>query len=263
MKSTLNRPASDSIYISTKPLYDKQYAFVSALNMISEIIDSSGLPRNSWMVIAGGGVFLYQLLESANKPDIMIDRVPTDLDIIIYDFVKERSILEILQEALFVRGIESSLIPGPIEHFGCVLRGPTLKVIVGDFDVDIITELSQSYPPNHKFMPCTQYFYPPAKKMLEMAVSVSHSLIMGNVNIAHPGFIAFYKLMLDRNEKGKQDKLDLIRLKELGLLNPSKEMHIVLNDMCYENLHLFNAIKMAIAELNPSQPQLSTDVRHR
>ena len=61
----------------------RQTNFVGALNRVACLLDLQGFKRSSWMVIAGGGVFLYQLDALIGGRVNEIDRVPTDLDIIV------------------------------------------------------------------------------------------------------------------------------------------------------------------------------------
>ncbi len=232
-------------------LSPQQHAFIGALSQMSTFLDSQGISRSSWMVIAGGGVFLYQLDQLHKGFVDRADRVPTDLDIVIdnINLPSGKHILAALRDALLP--IPSELETGPAEHFGHILRGPKLSLeSSGGLPIDLITELSQRYPSTHRFAPNEDYVYPSTKILLPHARLLHNPLISGEVKVAHPAFITFYKAMLSRNTNGKQDFDDIKRLKDMGELDPSEEMsNNVFSIMCHHNSSLINALRAAVAEL--------------
>jgi hypothetical protein len=228
-------------------LSKEQQLFIEGINEIAKVLDSKKLERNSWMIIAGGGVFLYQLRHHGDSKPEYIDRNPTDLDIVVNNTATGGLILDLIKDAFAVPAVVNK---EPVMHYGHVLEGPTLSTkTTNGLDVDIITELSQIYPKDHRFAPSVRYKYPSADTMLYQAKTYEHPLIQGKTKVAHPGFIAFYKLMLYRDLNGKQDTEDVRRLKALGLLNSSDELHEVLETMCHKDRTIFNALRKAIDEI--------------
>ena len=225
----------------------EQQLFVEGINEIAKVLDSRNVERDSWMIIAGGGVFLYQLMHYGSSKPERIDRSPTDLDIVLNNTVGSGLILDSIKDAFAAPAVVNK---EPVMHYGHVLEGPTLSTkTTNGLDVDIITELSQVYPKDHRFAPSMRYKYPLADTMLSQAKTYTHQLIYGEIKVAHPGFIAFYKLMLYRDLNGKQDTADIRRLKALGVLGDSKELNEVLSTMCHQDTKIFNALRKAIDEI--------------
>lgn len=244
-------------------LSQEQLKFIETLNFAARILDSEGLDRSSWMLIAGGGVFTYQLDHAARNGISTVDRAPTDVDIVVANLERGgRHILDVLRDR--VPDLETSIRTEPVHHFGHILKGPALSIEpngkpVPALPIDIITELSQRYPADHKFKPSHDYIYPPTDKMLEHSLRISNPLIDGeNIQVAHPGFIAFYKLMLARNTEGKQDTDDLVRLKAMGMLEPSKNLGEVLQVMCHSDVKLIMAIWQEINDLQMAKDAVRT-----
>lgn len=228
-------------------LSKEQQKFIEGINEIAEVLDSKGLKRSSWMVIAGGGVFLYQLSNYGSSKPERIDRNPTDLDVVIDNTVSNGLILDSIKGAF---SYPATVNTEPVMHYGHLLKGPTLSTnATNGLDVDIITELSQEYPKDHRFAPSAEYRYPLAETLLAQAKTYRHPLINGEIKVAHPGFIAFYKLMLYRDSNGKQDTADIRRLKALGALERSEELDTVLATMCHGDARLVEAIRKAIDEI--------------
>jgi hypothetical protein len=222
----------------------EQQKFIEGINEIARVLDSKGLRRSSWMVIAGGGVFLYQLNHYGSSKPERIDRDPTDLDVVIDNALSKDLILDSIKDAF---SHPATVNREPVMHYGHLLKGPTLSTNAANgLDVDIITELSQEYPKDHRFAPSAEYKYPLAETLLSQAKTYRHPLIDGEIKVAHPGFIAFYKLMLYRDSNGKQDTADIKRLKAIGALDKSEELDIVLATMCHGNERLVEAIRKAI-----------------
>jgi hypothetical protein len=219
---------------------------------MAAFLDSQGLLRRDWMVIAGGAVFLYQLDSHGRKLGPVPDRVPTDLDIII-DEAQGRNSASIIEQLFSVlRHTGASLRVEPLIHYGHLLTGPALSLATNcGLQVDITTELSQINSPIHPVRPRAKYKYPPGRAMLAQANTISHELIDGSVTVSHPGFIAFYKWLLARNDDVKQDTKDLKRLQGMGLLtaHPANNLRGVLATMCQEDRQLIPIIEQAIARL--------------
>lgn len=235
---------------TAQALTSEQKKFIDAVNETLAMLDGNRLKRDEWMVIAGGAVFLYQLYLEYGKGIGKADRVPTDLDVVVNNNItSNQHILELLRDRMPNKD-DVVYSRGPNMHFGHVLLGPTLGYSsAGGLPIDIITELSQIYPDDHKFAPSVHYKYPSTDKMLRFAKQIEHPLLNGTVTLAHPGFVAFYKLMLARNTEGKQDNADLIRLKKLGLLDPSEELDMVIDTMCLGDKDFADKVKKAIADL--------------
>ena len=227
-------------------LNEEQLRFVDALRDAARFFDSQGFSRDSWMVIAGGGVFLYQLATKGAT----VDRVPTDLDIIIHEKNARNGtpILELLRDRM--QPHESSLRTEPIMHHGHLLTAAGLSTKARNgMPIDVTTELSQIYPPDHHFRPSMLYSYPPSDLILGSAIRLKHPLLPGQITTAHPGMIAFYKLIFKREKEGKQDIPDLQRLKRLGLLDPSPALEEVVSTMCLGDREFASAIRSAIRDL--------------
>ena len=231
-------------------LNKEQHEFIESLNEMARFLDSQGISRNSWMAIAGGAVFLYQL--DGSKHSTHVDRVPTDLDIVIDDtsLKNGKHILDHLGGELDPLKVE--LRKEPLEHYGHILSGPALSTFSSTgLPIDIITELSQTYSPSHPFRPSAEYVYPPSSMLIAQSRKISHELLDGEIRIAHPGFIAFYKLMLARNHGGKQDLPDLKRLKAMGhfTMHPANRLHYVLETMCQSDKDLVRVLEAQIEKL--------------
>ncbi|MCL5419994.1 MAG: hypothetical protein M1354_03925 [Candidatus Marsarchaeota archaeon] len=239
-------------------LNPEQERFVETLKFAVRLLDSQGFDRQSWMLIAGGAVFAYQL-DCASKNGLNgVDRIPTDVDIVIMDVPGERHVLNRIKDA--IPECDTSLRVEPVLHFGHILKGPALSIeprVSGDgrlkipeIPIDIITELSQEFPPDHKFAPACDYIYPETAVMLSHAKELHIQYVDGGgFMAAHPGFIAFYKLMLGRNSDGKQDTEDLKRLKRMQMLGQSPELSEVISIMCHNGKELKNAILREINDL--------------
>ena len=227
----------------------KQRKFVDTVNAVVRMLDNHNIGRESWMVIAGGAVFLYQLDLASKGYNVPTDRVPTDLDVVVNnDESRRRHILEVLRDRIMPLE-EAELTTAPVLHFGHLLKGPTLKTVFNGVPVDLITELSQEYSPDHRFAPAKEYRYPPADRLFASAIPMEHPLLEHDVMLAHPGFIAFYKTMLARDRDGKQDTDDIRRLKAMCLLDPSEELTGVMRTMCHGDEELIGQISKAIAEV--------------
>ena len=227
----------------------EQVKFLNALRDISGMLDRVGMKRDDWMVIAGGGVFLYQLEKTKTSAGASPDRAPTDIDIVIRNGHSDRTYALRMLNSL-IGDENTSLRTEPYNHFGHVFRGPALSWKINGLDVDFLTELPQTYSPSNRFLPGKDFDYPEGSMLLSDAISIKHPFIDGSVRVAHPMFIAFYKLMLDRNDGGKQDLKDLRRLKEMGLLNPEAlDSARVLRALCHDDKTLFERISKAMTDV--------------
>ncbi|MEM3839015.1 MAG: hypothetical protein QXF01_00325 [Candidatus Micrarchaeaceae archaeon] len=231
----------------------EQKLFIDSLNELFGFLSGLHIRKQSWMVIAGGGVFLYQLhhAEKAGEgSNLKIDRVPTDIDIVVDPNAagKSGNVLKFIFSS--ARGYSPKLEESPSMHYGHILLGHRLRLVssVG-ISIDITTELSQKHSPSHPFRPSSYYAYPPAEVTLSQSYQISSKFVPEGISVANPGYIAFYKLMLNRNQDGKQDNLDLIRLKRMGLLSNSPELHNVIDTMCMGDKELAYILKRKIDEL--------------
>jgi len=235
---------------SRQALTAEQRRFIGAVNETAAMLSSNRMDRDEWMVIAGGAVFLYQLDSARRNGTRGADRVPTDLDVVVNNAPeREKHILELLRDGMASRE-RVTYSKGPDDHFGHTLLGAKLGYAsVEGLPIDVITDLSQIYPADHRFAPSLHYEYPPTDVLLPFAKRITHPLLDGPVMLAHPGFVAYYKLMLSRNTDGKQDGKDLTRLKRLGLLEPSDELREVIDIMCHSDADLVDKVEKAIADL--------------
>ncbi len=123
---------------SSDELQGGQRVFINTLASAAALLDSLGLDRSSWMTIASGAVFLHQLRQSGMGKSVAVNRVPTDLDIIVASSTNE-SILKKLYANVAFPDI-ACLRTEPLNHFGFQLTGPALSIAFANrLKVDITT----------------------------------------------------------------------------------------------------------------------------
>lgn len=122
----------------------------------------------------------------------------------------------------------------PRTHHGYTFTTPLIVTETNTgFPIDLICDdMVTQFPDNHPILPGIEYRFPTDNgKVYELARTL-HLPDIGEVTVASPGFIAFYKLTMMRDTNGKQDTSDINRLRRLGLLRDpySKEMMRLLCD---------------------------------
>ncbi len=238
-----------------KPLaarLEDQRNYLVALRCVTHLLNEAGIGKNDYMVMAGGSVFLYELSMGA-KPEVA--RAPTDLDIVLRQTSSSaRATSDLASQTLsFQRGSFSSLrlITEPRIHFGYKITNPIIEACVSSnagitnqhnpgkqhFDVDLIPGvMSTTFPKDHaiKELAGLPYQYPTNRVDLFQAgplvnidrICKSAGLAfpnIGEVRLASPAFVAFYKVAMLRDSLGKQDSPDIRRMHELGLIDLKDE----------------------------------------
>lgn len=188
-----------------------------SIDVMSQILDPL-MPRDDWFIISGGAVSLYQKEITGE-----IERVPTDIDIVTRHSGKADGFerLASIYEALQASGISADLITHNREHHGFVFTNPIVEAeIERGVPVDILATMTTTYPDTDATVPSlrgTTLNYPLTDEVFDSTSLVETP--SGTIQIASPAFIAFYKMTMCRNGKGKQDNADMCRMAQLGLFD--------------------------------------------
>ncbi len=237
----------------SKPLnarLEDQRNYLVALRSSSILLNEAGIKQDDFMVMAGGSVFLYELAKGVKPQNA---RAPTDLDIVIrHNQFSERRAKDLIAGATsFQRGHFDTVrhLTEARHHHGYVFPTAVVEAKVNQaagvssqfnpgkthFDVDLIPgPMTTIFPKDHAFPELRGVAYPfpidradlfkmgPLLNVTELAKRVGIAVTdIGEVRAAPVAFVAFYKVSMLRNAAGKQDSADIIRLHDMGLLDPN------------------------------------------
>ncbi|MBD2115175.1 MULTISPECIES: hypothetical protein [Cyanophyceae] len=224
--------------------------FLEAVRSSQNFLRELCISERSAFIFSGGAVHLYQL-----SIGCLADRIPTDLDIIFQGFENTDSIL---RSALSIGKSHFSQLTVKLEdrwHQSFFLKGPIIEAeTINNFPVDFVPgAMATHFPRNHNTFPNHCYIYPVFKDTLFQLSRNTSIPGFGDVQLAHPAFIAFYKLNLMRSRDGKQDALDIRRLIEMGLVHSKCEETLqVFQFLSYGNLRIANSLIKMLRDIELS-----------
>lgn len=228
--------------------------FMGTIGEVAAVIDSLGVPREDWFVIAGGAVALHQQRYG------ITERVPTDVDVVVRhdNKVDADQRLQQIEEGFRTRRADAQvgIILEPREHHGYIFPNPVLEVADPELvPVDILAEMTTVFPDNAPISSLRgrHYNYPVGGDSALFEATTAVDTEYGPVFAAHPAFIAFYKMVYYRNGSGKQDGPDVMRLAEMGLLEDQAEVERILRILSYDDEQVVQQIMEGIYSYKPTQ----------
>lgn len=218
--------------------------FLTASSDICDLLDDVQYDPARAMVISGGGVYLYQRMLTGAP-----ERVPTDIDVVI-DPSQMNDGMELLSERAGGFLTNVNRIETPRTHHGYVFTNPIVEATSRDgLSVDMLGEMITVFPEHHDLYPGVAYRYPTDNSRLFDLAPMVDIDDDHQIKVAHPGFIAFYKMTMYRNGAGKQDQQDLRRLQSMGLLEPNDELVEVLDILSSGDTYIRDELLRRIADL--------------
>ncbi len=195
----------------------QQILCIDTIKQVLSIVNAIGI-NNDYMIIAGTGVYLHELNVQGTS-----SRQPTDLDIVLKTADYQELTKDILKSFdnpphSRVKGFISPQICS-----WCTSLTPGIRILFqNNFQVDLLTQgMALSFGLDAPMLKNKTFdFLAEQDQVFDLSSDIKLSTGC-QVRVAHPVFIAVYKLLLQREKNGKQDISDVRRLKNVGLLNRS------------------------------------------